>query len=132
MPYYSTILSILNNGAQDAEVESCFTVDSMSRKRQVCGKTSEPTPKRLGNTSELISIDYDHVQGPGKIITMPCSVKWALYLPFDLKRVPYFLLTSHGVHLHPPPPPRKTPEMIIKGILDVLKRINNPDITIGL
>lgn len=62
---------------------------------------------------------------------LPCSVKWNIYIPFDPIRVPYLLLTSHGTHQHPPPPPRKTPKAIVDGILEVLKKINDPDLTTG-
>lgn len=77
-------------------------------------------------------LDHDHPQGFGQMVGMPCKVKWNIYIPFNLEQIPYILITSHGIHEHPPPPPRKTPRAIVEGILDVLKRINDPNLTIGL
>jgi hypothetical protein len=59
-----------------------------------------------------------------------CEVKWNFYIPIDFT-IPFILFTSHGIHSHPPPPPKKTPQDIVQGILDVLKRINDPNITLS-
>lgn len=44
--------------------------------------------------------------------------------------MPYILFTSHGVHTHPPPPPNKQPAEMLNDILDIIKRIKDPQLNI--
>jgi len=65
------------------------------------------------------------------MIGISCEVKWNFYIPINLHSIPFILLTSHGTHVHPPPPPKKTPRDIVQGILQILQKINDPNITLS-
>jgi hypothetical protein len=61
-----------------------------------------------------------------------CNVKWNIYIPFNQTLFPYILLTSHGIHTHPPPPPKKTPRAILNGIFNVLQKVDDPGLKAGI
>ena len=65
------------------------------------------------------------------MILQGCEVKWNIYIPIQQENTPCILLTSHGTHLHAPPPPKKTPRALIKGILNVLRKVDDPTLTPG-
>jgi hypothetical protein len=52
-------------------------------------------------------------------------------VPIHIQTNPYVLFTSHGIHQHPPPPPHKPPEFIMKGIQNIIKERRNPSLTLG-
>jgi hypothetical protein len=52
-------------------------------------------------------------------------------VPVDIKQCPYIIFTSHGVHKHPPPPPTKAPEHILRGIKDLILQMQDPSLTTG-
>ncbi|KAI1819605.1 hypothetical protein F4861DRAFT_126824 [Xylaria intraflava] len=49
-----------------------------------------------------------HPQNSGKLIQLPCKVKWNIFIPLDLESTPYALCVGHGEHTHPPPPPSRS------------------------
>ncbi|EAW17145.1 uncharacterized protein NFIA_005070 [Aspergillus fischeri NRRL 181] len=49
----------------------------------------------------------------------------------NIQAAPYILFTSHGIHQHPPPPPHKPPELILRGIQDIIRRMRNPSLTLA-
>lgn len=52
-------------------------------------------------------------------------------IPEDIQKCPYFLFTSHGIHIHPPPPPTKAPLVILEEIRKIIHEIRDPDMTAG-
>ncbi|KAI1430871.1 hypothetical protein GGR50DRAFT_698587 [Xylaria sp. CBS 124048] len=50
-----------------------------------------------------------HPQNSGKLVQLPCQVKWNIYIPLDLESTPYALCVGHGQHTHPPPPASSRP-----------------------
>ena len=71
----------------------------------------------------------DHFQGQGKIEKAKCGVKFVRLLPLDVQHCPYLIWVSFGEHTHPPPAINKTPKEIQDGLLDVIRRINDPGLT---
>lgn len=78
-----------------------------------------------------MDLGIDHPQNSGEIEHMPCEVVFHIMIPDDLESCPYVLFTSHGVHTHPPPPPNKPPKSIMEDIVELVRRIHNPDMTLG-
>jgi hypothetical protein len=76
-------------------------------------------------------LGFDHIQGPGKLEHLKCSVTFTALVPHDVKDCPFITFTSHGIHQHPPPPPHKPPELILKGIGEIIKQMRNPSLTLG-
>lgn len=63
---------------------------------------------------------------------MNCQVSFRILIPLDLDQCPYAIFLSTGTHCHPPPPPSKAPEVIIDEILDLIKRMQNPELTLSI
>lgn len=76
-------------------------------------------------------LDIAHPKGPGQIKTITCQVKWNFYIPKIRTDNSFILITCHGIHSHPPPPPKRTPVEIINGLIQVLQKINDPSLTKG-
>jgi len=74
--------------------------------------------------------DVDHPQGKGRLITTKCHVEINILIPKNLEATPYFLFCSHGVHIHPPPPPTRTPESIILELTQLVRKSNDPGLTV--
>ena len=79
----------------------------------------------------LILLGIDHPQGPGKLNHKECQVRLSFYKPEDLEECPYIIFTSHGVHTHPPPVPSRPAPVIVDGLIQVIRRINDPSLTTG-
>lgn len=62
---------------------------------------------------------------------MNCQVSFRILIPLDLDKCPYVIFLSTGTHSHPPPPPSKSPEIILDEILDMIKRMQNPELTLS-
>ena len=62
----------------------------------------------------LTYLGYNYTQRPGKWVLTPCSIEFNYIWPDNIKDCPYIILTSHGKHMHPPPPPLKVPIQLIK------------------
>jgi hypothetical protein len=78
------------------------------------------------------SLGVDHPQGQGRVEHLDCNVKFIHLLPDDLERNPFCIWISIGEHSHLPPPPTKTPQIILDEISDIIKRINDPNLTTGM
>lgn len=78
-----------------------------------------------------ISLGVIHPQGAGKMQKMTCNVRFRIYIPEDLEACPYAIFLSTGIHTHPPPPPNKPPQLIMDEILDLIRRMQNPDLTLS-
>jgi hypothetical protein len=76
------------------------------------------------------SVDVDHPQGKGQLVQHKCKVVFNIIIPLDLEKTPYFLFCSHGVHEHPPPPPTRTSESIEAELVEVVRRIRDPNLTV--
>ncbi|EYE94136.1 uncharacterized protein EURHEDRAFT_458234, partial [Aspergillus ruber CBS 135680] len=61
----------------------------------------------------------------------PTCVSFRVLIPLDLDECPYAIFLSTGTHSHPPPPPTKPPQIILDEILDLMKRMRNPDLTLS-
>ena len=72
-----------------------------------------------------------HPQGEGYIMHRGCGVKFGLLIPKTLESNSYIILTSHGVHTHPPPPPTVTPQHIREELIDMLGKLKDDDLTTG-
>ena len=57
----------------------------------------------------------------GNIIKHLCDVKYYKIVPYDIKKCPYVILISKGIHKHPPPPPNKVPVEIINKLKVIIK-----------
>ena len=62
---------------------------------------------------------------------MGCKVSFRILIPLDLDECSYAVFLSTGTHSHPPPPPSKPPQIILDEILDLMKRMRNPDLTLS-
>ncbi|KAG2000771.1 hypothetical protein GB937_010853, partial [Aspergillus fischeri] len=60
-----------------------------------------------------------------------CGVIFTALVLVNIQAAPYILFTSHGIHQHPPPPPHKPPELILRGIQDIIRRMRNPSLTLA-
>ncbi|EAW25652.1 uncharacterized protein NFIA_044710 [Aspergillus fischeri NRRL 181] len=49
----------------------------------------------------------------------------------DVQNCPFIVFTSHGIHQHPPPPPHKPPELILRGVERIIKQMRNPSLTLA-
>jgi hypothetical protein len=76
-------------------------------------------------------IGIDHIQGQGKMMGIPCDVEFHIMIPEDSDANPYILFTSHGTHEHPIPPPNKPPQHIIEDVLQLIRRMQNPELTLS-
>ncbi|KAF1970941.1 hypothetical protein BU23DRAFT_570211 [Bimuria novae-zelandiae CBS 107.79] len=85
----------------------------------------------LSTRTKLKDCDVDHPQGKGKLVRVLCGVTFNIIIPFDLQECPYYLFTSHGIHSHPPPPPTKTPEALTQEIVALIRRANDPSLTVA-
>lgn len=63
---------------------------------------------------------------------MDCDVIFHALIPMNIQSCPYMLFVSHGYHQHPPPPPTKPPQEIMKGILQLISDMRNPNMTLGI
>ncbi|KAF2463371.1 uncharacterized protein BDR25DRAFT_245849, partial [Lindgomyces ingoldianus] len=57
-------------------------------------------------------------------------VKFDIIIPVYVNQCPYYTFTSHGVHMHPPPPPTRTPEALTQEIISLVRRVNDPSMTV--
>lgn len=73
-----------------------------------------------------------HLQGQGNLIHKSCSVVFTVLIPEAYESGQYILFTSHGEHSHPPPPPKRTPADIAEEISQVVRRLNDPDLTLSM
>lgn len=62
----------------------------------------------------------------------PCKVRFTVFIPDDLEKAPFIAFTSHGKHVHPPPPATKTPTEVLKELAAVVERAKEPGLTSGM
>ncbi|OQD72681.1 hypothetical protein PENANT_c233G06387 [Penicillium antarcticum] len=87
----------------------------LTEENEYCGAI-EQFASRLGYCQ------YDHKQGPGRLIHSKCNVTFHWYWPHDLNQYPYFIFRSEGDHTHPPPPSIQRPLPLIKEIRLLIQR----------
>ena len=75
------------------------------------------------------SLGQTHHQGPGKLLSKSCNVKFHFYIPQNLEQSPYVILVSTGIHTHPPPPPVKPPSQIVRALVTVIQQMNTLNLT---
>lgn len=74
-------------------------------------------------------LDVDHYQGQGNMIKLGCSVQFSKIIPYDTQKYPYIIWVCIGRHTHPPPDINKTPEYLRTGLINLIRRINDPVLT---
>lgn len=67
----------------------------------------------------------------GTLLKEKCQVAFNIIIPEDVTACPWFLFASHGIHIHPRPPPTKTPAIILKEIEQIIHDIGDPNMTTG-
>ena len=60
----------------------------------------------------------------GKIVAQKCQAKFYKIIPLDLKKTPYVILVSKGLHTHHPPPPSNVPTEITEKLKKMLEATN--------
>ncbi|KAM0793811.1 hypothetical protein BDR22DRAFT_827483, partial [Usnea florida] len=96
--------------------------DDFRDAQQFCNTILTPT-QRQATCRSL------HIGSIRSIIDRPCTVKFYTYIPNDLDQTPWMILSSHGTHLHPPPPPSKTSHQIIQDLTAVVQRHETINLT---
>jgi hypothetical protein len=65
------------------------------------------------------------------MVLIQCDVEFHIMIPEDIDTTPYILFTSHGMHVHPLPPPNKPPQAIISDVLRVIQRMRDPNLALS-
>ncbi|KAH6952498.1 hypothetical protein BKA56DRAFT_625612 [Ilyonectria sp. MPI-CAGE-AT-0026] len=123
-----------NNDHQYSVVPARFNNILFLIKNIILGLETEATPPRDTcctvdrTTRQRLTCDIAHIpSGCGKIVRVQCGVIWKVFIPHD-PTVPYLLITSHGIHNHPPPPPLKVPlDVLVKLHETITQRERTPD-----
>lgn len=68
----------------------------------------------------------EHPQGTGSLVHRPCSVKFRLFKPRDIRNCPYIIWTSHGIHEHPLPPSSRTHRILLDNITSLIQQMDEP------
>lgn len=79
----------------------------------------------------LICLGTDHPQGQGQLNAIPCDVTFYVFLPVNRQICPYAVFVSYGVHSHCPPPPNRAPQEHLDDVLDIIRRMEDPRMTLG-
>jgi hypothetical protein len=66
----------------------------------------------------------------GKLVEQNCSTKFYKIIPLDLKKTPYVILISKGIHTHHPPPPNNVPLEIMQKLKKMLEEASEKIIDI--
>jgi len=114
-----------NNEETGHTMDSCHIVEYKGARRKKCGISI--FPMRWQGIANILGID--HYQGEGQMLKATCDVRFTRVTPIDLDECPYIIWASFGIHTHPPPSVNKTPEEIRKGLIEVVRRINDPCLT---
>lgn len=72
-----------------------------------------------------------HITGTGSYEKRGCNVNMAFIVPEDIQSFPWVFLFAKGFHIHPPPPPTKTPQEISQAITTLMKGHNLLTLTRG-
>ncbi|KAK4196455.1 hypothetical protein QBC40DRAFT_351776 [Triangularia verruculosa] len=105
---------IVNPKDPRLRLKDCYDVDQQTGRRSLCTDT------------------HLRGEGQGQMNTLSeCDVKISFLVPVDLVQTPYIIIASHGIHSHPPPPPKKVPSDILIGLMEVMDGIGREDITVG-
>ncbi|KAF2180651.1 hypothetical protein K469DRAFT_753326 [Zopfia rhizophila CBS 207.26] len=118
-PHIQFLLARFAEDWQPDRLDTCHVVDATSARRHTCG--------------------VDHLQGEGALKSFsehfptlgPCPNRFQVFIPVNLCDFPYYLVVFHNIHNHPPPPPVKTPQQYIDGIISIINNIRNPNLTLN-
>ncbi|KAJ5684482.1 uncharacterized protein N7477_000827 [Penicillium maclennaniae] len=69
--------------------------------------------------------------GPDMIEVQGCEVKTMVIKPKNLTALPLIVYASWGTHSHPPPPMTKTPHHIVSSVQDLIRKVDQRQITHG-
>jgi hypothetical protein len=74
------------------------------------------------------------MQEAGDLVHQSCKVVFDAIIPVYEERqtTPYMIFISTGTHSHPPPPPNIPPERLVQELKDIISRLKNPDLTLGI
>ncbi|KAF1978953.1 hypothetical protein BU23DRAFT_191377 [Bimuria novae-zelandiae CBS 107.79] len=81
--------------------------------------------------TKLHDCDVNHPQGKGKLLKVGCGVQYDIIIPIYVSQSLHYIFTSHGIHTHPPPPPTRTPEALTQDIVSLIRRVNDPSMTVA-
>lgn len=111
--------------------EECAVIEPLTSRRKYCGMWSFNC---LETACVVLMkyLDFDHIQGPGRLEHLKCDVTFTALVPVDPQDCPYVVFTSQGIHKHPPPPPHKPPELILRGVQNIIRQMRNPSLTRGI
>ncbi|KAJ5128046.1 hypothetical protein N7448_008825 [Penicillium atrosanguineum] len=82
----------------------------------------------LAPTSRLTACD---THGSGMIETQGCEVRTMVITPKNLTALPLIVYASWGSHTHPPPPMTKTPKNIVSSVQELIRKVDQRQITHG-
>jgi hypothetical protein len=60
-----------------------------------------------------------------------CSVIFRAFIPID-PAAPYLIISSHGLHSHPPPPPSQPPNDILQELQVTLDGLDRAPTTLSI
>ncbi|KAG2001619.1 hypothetical protein GB937_010062 [Aspergillus fischeri] len=76
------------------------------------------------------SMDLEFLEQLFNESILPSQEECGVIEPLTSRRK-YCVFTSHGIHQHPPPPPHKPPELILRGVERIIKQMRNPSLTLA-
>ncbi|KAG6194753.1 hypothetical protein E4U22_003021 [Claviceps purpurea] len=100
---------LFDNHQETAPTDVCGTWDTFHAKKRECG--------------------HDHGTFIGNMGVKTCSVVINYLVPIDIKRYPWVILSSHGIHTHAPPPPNYLPTHWGEFARSMMSKIDDPNIT---
>ncbi|KAI0838682.1 hypothetical protein F5Y06DRAFT_267543 [Hypoxylon sp. FL0890] len=72
-----------------------------------------------------------HTDQDTKLIHLDCNVVYRWWVPHDQEKYPWLFLTVHGTHTHPPGPPKKQPESLVRRLVQVIRKVGEPQVSLG-
>ncbi|EXX50481.1 hypothetical protein RirG_270430 [Rhizophagus irregularis DAOM 197198w] len=88
------------------EANSCNVILSSNSRRKTCGFLHQHSDDRIKE---------------GRIVEHKCKNKFYKIIPLDLKKTPYVILISKGIHTHHPPPPSNVPSDITEKLKKMIE-----------
>jgi hypothetical protein len=72
-----------------------------------------------------------HISSTGSYEKRGCNVDMAFIVPENIENYPWVFLFVKGSHMHPPPPPTKTPQELFQAITTLMRGHNLLTLTRG-
>ncbi|KAJ5885894.1 uncharacterized protein N7473_008568 [Penicillium subrubescens] len=104
--------------------------------RQLCTNTAEFAYEDCAVVEQQVSrkttCGQVHPQGEAQLVRTECEVRFKIFQPINLLENPFVIFLSSGIHCHIPPPPSRPPRSILGEVLELIKRMQSPDLTTSL